>query len=124
MSTLNENSGFAIKEFLIAILSISLIAALAVPGLYSITNNTQNFATTSVASALTSTNGSNFVVRNLNKQLGYSIQNCKDIENTMPGGIPSGYTIVNGRVTNNSSIACTLNGPKGTSARFTVTGIS
>jgi MSHA pilin protein MshA len=117
-------NGFTLVEILIVIAIIGILSAVAMPKFINIANNAQISATTSVSGALSSANASNYVARKLNSSLGVAIANCTDVANAMLGGVPSNYTITNGPVGTDSSIACTLSGPNSTIGIFTATGIS
>lgn len=116
--------GFSLIEFIILIAIIVVIGVVGVPKFNEMTSNIQVAATTAVASALTASNASNYIVRKASSTAGVVVANCTDVANTIQSGLPNGYTITTTDVSADSSVTCTLTGPNSTTATFTATGIA
>ena len=121
----NRNSlGFTLIELVIVIAIIGILAIVAIPRFINLSSQAQAAATSAIAGALSSANANNYGARKLSTSFGIAVENCQDLIASLQGGLPAGYTITSLAVALDVNANCTLNGPGGSTAIFTATGIS
>jgi MSHA pilin protein MshA len=119
-----QNKGFTLIELVIVIAILGILAAVAIPKLFSITGDAQTAATAGVAGALASASAENYAVRTEKSTNGQSVVNCSDVGSLLQGGLPSGYTIASATIAVGATVSCTLTGPGPVSTTFSAVGIT
>jgi MSHA pilin protein MshA len=117
-------SGFTLIELVIVIAILGILAAVAIPKLFSITGDAQTAATAGVAGALASASAENYGVRNEKSTNGQTVANCTDVGSLLQGGLPSGYTITSAAIATGATATCTLSGPNSSTTTFSAIGIT
>ena len=110
------------------IVILGVLASVALPKFVDLSADAQQAATDGVAGALTSSSAINYSARKVNAANGVAISDCVHATRLLQGGLPSDYIVgVAGfpiLIGVDASVGCTVYGPKGTTARATLTGIS
>jgi MSHA pilin protein MshA len=119
-----QNKGFTLIELVIVIAILGILAAVAIPKLFSITGDAQTAATAGVAGALASASAENYAVRTEKSTNGQLVANCTDVGSLLQGGLPTGYTITSAAVANGVTTTCTLTGPGSVTTTFSAVGIT
>ncbi len=110
------------------IVILGVLSAVAIPKFVDLKADAQDAATKGVAGAISSASAINYAVKSVNPAKGVSVDDCEDAKLLLQGGLPAGYTVgiagVPFPIPNGTTATCELNGPNGTSADVTITGIS
>lgn len=109
------------------IVILGVLAAVAIPKFVDLSTDAQVAATQGVAGGISSSSAINYTARMANPILGRAIAQCEDAGLLLEGGLPSGYVMgppgFPTPIGPNVTQACTVTGPKNTTATATVTGI-
>jgi prepilin-type N-terminal cleavage/methylation domain-containing protein len=119
-----NTSGFTLLELIITIALIGILAVIALPRLFNITNDAQIASTNAIAASLSSSNSANYAIRIINNHEGFPIKNCNTVTKLLQSPLAPGYTIKSAKVAVNVTQTCTLTGPQSTKATFLATGIN
>lgn len=123
---MQKKSGFTLIELVIVIAILGILAVVAIPLYINLSNDARNAAISGVAAALSSANAINYAARSVNPANGIAVSNCVNLASALQGGVlPPNYFINDTSVPVGVTITtCTLNGPNGTTANFSATGIA
>ena len=120
-----RQTGFTLIELVMVIVLIGVLAAVAIPKFVDLGSDARAAALAGVAGSLSSAAAINYAARKANSGNGNAVANCTDVEISLQGGLPTGYTITPAAVAAEAAKTdCTLTSPTSTTARFTAIGIS
>ena len=107
------------------IVILGVLSAVAIPKFVDLSADAQLAATQGVAGAIASASALNYAARKVNSSKGSAVTRCTDAAALLSAGLPAGYNLgtVPLLIGANVTITCPVNGPKGTSATASVTGI-
>lgn len=116
--------GNRVTEVVIVLITLSVLAAIAIPKMQDFKLDKQITATKTLATALSGASTANQAARKKHAPKSISIANCQDVAKLLKDGVlPSGYSIAEHAVPVNGTVACVLSGPSNTTADFSVVGV-
>ncbi|WNO06241.1 pilus assembly FimT family protein [Rhodoferax mekongensis] len=125
-STPIRQSGFTLIELVMVIVILGILSAVAIPKFVDLRGDAQTAATQALAGAITTGSVINVSVRRVNPGKGQVVSDCTHGARLIEGGLPSGYSLGGSLplpVPAGTEVMCTLNGPNGSTASATLTGI-
>lgn len=113
-------------EIISVVIILSIMAAIAVPRLMSVSTEASKAMTESVAVTLGAASARNYSVRVEVVTRGAAIANCNEISSLVPGWGTryASYTITNTPIPALTTVECTVTGSESQTAQFTGHGIN
>lgn len=118
---MKQKRGFGLIDMVLVVVTAGGVAAMSVPHLVDMSEQTQNAATASLAALLESASLMNFTKEKAAAMSGMPIADCGDTAALLEeGALPPGYRIAGRAISGEEGAAliCTLIGPGRTSAKF------
>lgn len=112
---LSNQKGFTLIEIIAVLVILGILAAVAIPKYQDLQHDAQQNATIGMAGHAASAAALNYSASLLNTSKAVPVETCAQIEDTMDGGLPTGYSL-DGTI--NTADGCTMSGPDSTSATF------
>jgi MSHA pilin protein MshA len=122
-----KEQGFTLIELVMVIVILGVLSAIALPKFVDLSTDAQQAATTSVAGAISSASAINYATRKVSNLKGIQLYHCDTAFSLLQGGQPTGYSFSSDDIfpfAADTTVTCTVLGPKNTSATATVTGVN
>lgn len=122
---MRNEKGFTLIEIVMVIILLGILAAVAIPRYFDLTDQARRAAVRGVAGGISGAMATNYAARSLTTANGVTVDNCNDAGSVTLGGVPSGYTVTAGAIASTAAVNClvTTDGFGAYTARFVGLGI-